>query len=445
MLAFYMLCMSTLGYNLLYILPIARSVKKAFDVSDSSISMLLSIGSLSSSIAFIPLTYALAMKGVKISLLLGLSLLFGGTIVELFIIENFNLVYVGHFVTHLGIPILNIANAKFCSIWFTPKVRPLAITLNSMTSTVGIMVAFIIPGLFVDNESTQDADTLKTQVRNFHFFLLGAYGTLLFVGLFFFREAPANYTTYYEEEKRNRKNFNIFKQLWELACDPVYMCFVFVLGVGISLIIINQLLVVQMMSPFDFTQEQCQFGGALIVLSGLICSITYSKWLIHYPHQLQKLRNLYLATILAYTLYSYLPTRESLPWFYTGCVFLGGIGMVQIAIGIECLVKYIILTGPQRLVVGSSMVQVTLSLVNGLLSYSFKGFLGEGTRAGIFKLNVTILILFFVVFTVATVLEAIFTAKVDKILAAANPQLLPQAKTRPSVDPVTDKLLRSLV
>lgn len=444
MLIFYMFCMSTIGYNLLYIQPIAQSIKKGFDVDDSKLSLLVSIGSISSSIAFLPLTYILAMKGVKLSISVGLGLLVTGTLVELIFLETFDMVYVGHFITHFGIPIFNIGNAKFCSIWFTPKVRPLAITLNSMTSTLGIMISFIIPSIFVDSDLSLDPKTIRSQVRNFHIFLLCAFGSLFLVCIFFFKEAPAKYTTYYEEERRIRKNLKFFTQFGELLTDPTYVSFTLVLGVGIGLIIINQLLVVQMMTPFDFTQTQSQIAGALIVLSGLISSIVYSKWFIHYPHQLKKLRNLYLLIILAYTLYAYLPTRGSLPLLYLGCIIFGGVGMIQVAIGVESLVKYIIITGPQRLVVGSSLVQVTLSAINGILSYSFKGFLNEGTRAGIFKINVCILIIFLVIFLLSTFLEYSFTSRVNEILNATAPKLLPQSKDRPTVDPIRDKLMRSL-
>jgi FLVCR family MFS transporter 7 len=428
MLAIYMICMSTSGYNLLYIQPIARSIKKAFDATDSNLNILVSIGSISSSLFFLPLTYLVAMKGLKFALIVGLLLLLGGTILELFIVENFNLVYIGHFITHAGNPILNIANAKFCSIWFTPKLRPLAVTLIAMTSTVGIMIAFIIPGLFVDGDSTLDIDEIKTQVRHFHIFLTILYSAILLLALVIFQEAPSNYKTYYAEERTMRRNFRMFKQLWDLFSDVTYLLFVVVLGVGISSVIINQLLIVQMMTPFHFTQNQCQLGGAIIVLAGLIGSITYSKYFIHYPNQLRKLRGLYLAIILAYTLFSYMPTTEKLPLLYLGCAVLGFFGMIQISIGIESLLKYIIITGPQRLVVGSAMVQIVLSMCNGVLSFGLRDFLMENTQEGIFKLNVTIMAILFVTFLLSVLLQASFEAKVAAALRQdRKPSLLPKA------------------
>ena len=415
MLAIYMICISTSGYNLLYIQPIARSIKKAFDVNDSNLNILVTIGSISSSAFFLPLTYLVAMKGVKLALMAGLLLLLCGTIIELFMVENFYVVYLGHFITHAGNPVLNIANAKFCSIWFTPKIRPLAITLIAMTSQIGIMLAFIIPGLFVDGDSTLNKDDIKSQVRNFHIFLVILYTIITAIAAIFFKESPKGYKTYIQEEKLIRKNFKMFSQLGDLFGDITYILFILVLGIGISSIVINQLLIVQMMSPFHFTQQQSQIAGALIVLSGLVGSIVYSKTFIHYPNQLRKLRGLYLIIILVYTAYSYLPTRGNLFLLLLGCFLLGLFGMVQISIGLESLLKYIIITGPQRLVVGSAMVQIVLSMCNGAISFGVTGFLLENSQEGIFKLNITVMSLMFVTFVLAAWLQSSFEMKISKI------------------------------
>lgn len=287
------------------------------------------------------------------------------------------------------------------------------------------MIAFIIPGLFVNGDTTLEIDDIKSQVRTFHIFLVVVYGSITLLTVFFFKEAPENYKTYFEEERAIRKNFKMFPQLFSLFGDFTYLLFVLVLGVGISSVIINQLLIVQMMTPFHFTQDQCQIAGAIIVLFGLIGSITYSKFFIHYPNQLRKLRGLYLIILLAYTFFSYLPTQENLFLLYLGCAVLGLFGMIQISIGIESLIKYIIITGPQRLVVGSAMVQIVLSMCNGTIAYGVKDFLMENSQEGIFKLNITILIIFFVTFVLCVALQNSFEHKLDEYhKQSQKPELL---------------------
>lgn len=428
MLMLYMLFISSYGYNVLYVQPIARSMKKAFDVQDNDLSILLTLGSISSSVFFLPLIYVVVMKGIKVSCLLGLGLLTAGTVCELFISQNFNIIYLGHVITHAGSPVFNIANAKFASIWFGPKTRPLAITLNAMSSTVGLMLAFIIPGLFVNSKTDQTPDDLVSQVRSFHFFLLCLYGGSFLICLFFFKEAPAKYGTYKKEEEAIRKHFKMFSQIWELVREPTYVFFVLVIGIGVTSIVINQLLIVQMMTPFLFTQQNCQIGGALIVLGGLIGSISYSKLLIQKPNQLKKLKFLYLAILLVYTLYAYVPSFKSLWALYPACFSLGFFGMTQVAIALESLVKYIVLTGPQRIVIGTGLVQIVLSFSNGLFSYAMRDFLMEGTVEGVYKINITILSSILLTFILSTFLHSSFERRIGKILQQAKgPSLLPKA------------------
>ena len=428
MLMLYMLFISSSGYNVLYVQPIARSMKKAFEVQDNDLSILLTLGSISSSLAFLPLIYIVVMRGIKVSCLVGLGLLTLGTVVELFIDQNFNLIYLGHVITHAGSPVFNIANAKFASIWFGPKTRPLAITLNAMSSNVGLMLAFIVPGQFVKFNPDFTQDEIIAKVRNFHYFLLCLYGSYFLICLFFFKEAPAKYETYKKEEEEVRKNFKMFRQIWELVREPTYVCFVLVIGIGVTSVVINQLLIVQMMTPFNFTQPNCQVGGALMVLGGLIGSVGYSKLFIQRPNQLMKLKLLYLIILLDYAVYAYVPSFKSLWALFPACFFLGFIGMMQVAIALESLVKYIVITGPQRIVIGTGLVQIVLSFSNGAFSFALRNFLMEGTVEGVYKINITIMSSLLLTFVLSSFLQIGFEKRIGQILQQAKgPSLLPKA------------------
>lgn len=442
----YMVLEASYGFNVLYIQPIARSMKKGFDVTDNELSILLTLGSISSFLCFLPLIYIIVMKGLRVGVLVGLFMLTAGTFCELFIQQSWGLIYVGHFIAHLGSPVFNIANAKFCSVWFGPKMRPLALTINAMMSSIGLMMAFIIPGMFVKTDDSQTADDIKTKVGYFHYFLMGLYGGMFVICFIFFKEAPDNYKTYVNEEQSIRANFKMFKQIGELIREPTFICFVLVLGIGVTSIVINQLLIVQMMYPFDISQENCQIGGAIIVFSGVVGSVTYSKTLIHLPNQLRKLKILYMLVLMVYTLYSYLPSTKSVGAFYLGCSLLGLFGMTQIAIIVESMVKYIVLTGPQRLVIGTGVGQAVLSMCSGFFAFALKGFLAEQSIEGVYKINIFVLSSIMVTFVLAVFLQIGFETRINKILRAANKakrnqQLLPQADLE---DDERDKLVGSL-
>lgn len=419
MLAILMAFTVSYGFNVLYIQPIASSMKIAFNVTDNNLSILLTVGSLSSALFFLGCVWFIVMKGVRISCSIGLAIMTLGTILEIFIDQNFYLIYIGHFITHSGSSVFGIANAKYCSIWFNPKNRPLAMTLNAMSGSVGLMIAFIVPGFFVSPDPTTSPETLKKQIRNFHFFLAGLYGTLFLVSVFLMKEAPKNYVTYKDEEAFIRKNFNMMKQVFELCKQPTYILLILCIGFGVSSVVINQLLLVQLMDPFQINQANCQVGGALMILGGLISSVGYSKLLIHYPNQLRKIKLVYLNLILIYTFYCYLPHFKKLWLFYVGCFTLGFFGMIQVAIVLESMVKYIIITGPQRLVVGSGLGALILSFSNGVFTFFLKGFIQEGTTEGVYKFNAVIIACIFGTFVLATILQVSFEKAVKRIM---NPE-----------------------
>lgn len=417
MLTIYVTYKLSYGFNVLYVQPIARSMKKAYDIKDSDLSILLTVGSTSSSLVFLPLTYLVVMKGVKISCLVGLFLLTLGTIVELFIGEEWNLIYVGHFITHAGSPVFGFSGAKFCSIWFSPKNRPLALTLTSIMATVGVLLAFIVPGLFVNYNANLTPENIQDQVRNFHIFLLCVYGGQFLVTLLFFEEAPENYVTYEEEEIAIRKDFQVFRQIFDLVQHPAYILFVIVIGLGVAAVSINQLIIVQIMYPFHYSQQICQIAGAIMVLGGVIGSVGYAKTLIHLPNQLRKLCIIYMLILMAYTLFSYLPRLENNACLFTACFVLGFFGLMQVSIAVESLVKYIILTGPERLVIGTGVTQVMLSMSNGILSYIIKDFIMEGSAEGVAKVNITIMAALTLSFILAMFLRWSFEIRLKTILS----------------------------
>jgi len=284
-------------------------------------------------------------------------------------------------------------------------------------ATVGVLLAFIVPGLFVNYNANLTPENIQDQVRNFHIFLLCVYGGQFLVTLLFFEEAPENYVTYQEEEIAIRKDFQVFRQIFDLVQHPAYILFVVVIGLGVAAASINQLIIVQIMYPFHYSQQICQIAGAIMVLGGVIGSVGYAKTLIHLPNQLRKLCIIYMLILMAYTLFSYLPRLENNACLFTACFVLGFFGLMQVSIAVESLVKYIILTGPQRLVIGTGVTQVMLSMSNGILSYIIKDFIMEGSAEGVAKVNITIMAALTLSFILAMFLRWTFEIRLKTILS----------------------------
>ena len=160
----------------------------------------------------------------------------------------------------------------------------------------------------------------------------------------------------------------------------------------------------------------------------MIGSIGYSKLFIQRPNQLKKLKLLYMFILLIYTLFAYVPSSKTLWLLYPACFSLGFFGMLQVPIAIESLVKYVVITGPQRIVIGTGLVQIVLSFSNGAFSYALRDFLMEGTVEGVYKINMTILATLLLTFFLAAFLQVSFEKRIGHILQQAKgPSLLPKA------------------
>jgi sugar phosphate permease len=81
-----------------------------------------------------------------------------------------------------------VSGGKFCSVWFPAKERGFAISLASISSPIGILIAFITPGLFV--KGVIEVEELREQILNFNRMLMIIYVTLTIAEVLFLKDLP---------------------------------------------------------------------------------------------------------------------------------------------------------------------------------------------------------------------------------------------------------------
>ena len=134
-------------------------------------------------------------------------------------------------------------------------------------------------------------------------------------------------------------------------------------------------------------------------------------------------------------MYSWLPSFKSTFLMYLACFLLGFVCMTQVAILLESFVKFVIITGPQRIVIASGLSQIVMSICSGVYSVALKNFLMESTPEGTYKINVSIMLAFFLTFMLAVFLQTSFDNRISEIIGVAKePSLLPASVSRDEIE-----------
>lgn len=107
-----------------------------------------------------PSVYVIDKYGLKIGLIVGISLTTLGFWIRSFINKNFIFCMLGQTFMALGQPFMYNAPAKVTSNWFPKNEAALATTIGAQANVFGVLVSFILP---VAMTSDFEADKTYTQ------------------------------------------------------------------------------------------------------------------------------------------------------------------------------------------------------------------------------------------------------------------------------------------
>lgn len=135
--------------------PITGSAEDVFGWSDGTIALLENWGPIAYIISFLLFSWLMDVKGLRISVLITVALMFLGTGLRCITFSPEPatwLIHVGQFLNDLAAPVAMGGPPLVSSTWFPPHQRATATAISSLMSYVGISVSFGI-GPFVLNPS----------------------------------------------------------------------------------------------------------------------------------------------------------------------------------------------------------------------------------------------------------------------------------------------------
>ncbi|KAM7447983.1 Solute carrier 49 member 4 [Porites harrisoni] len=135
--------------------PITGSAEDVFGWSDGTIALLENWGPIAYIISFLVFSWLMDIKGLRVSVLVTIALMFVGTGLRCITSEPKNatwLIHIGQFLNDLAAPVAMGAPPLVSSTWFPPHQRATATAISSLMSYVGISVSFGV-GPFVLNPS----------------------------------------------------------------------------------------------------------------------------------------------------------------------------------------------------------------------------------------------------------------------------------------------------
>ena len=104
-----------------------------------------------------PSVIALDQKGLKVGVLIGISLTTVGLCLRILINNDFRWVLFGQTLMAIGQPFMYNAPAKLTTNWFPYEERAISTMIGTSANILGVTLGFLLPSLFID-EYVADSD-----------------------------------------------------------------------------------------------------------------------------------------------------------------------------------------------------------------------------------------------------------------------------------------------
>ena len=114
---------------------------------------------------FLPVNFpsivALDQGGLKLAVLIGISLTTIGLVLRIFIDQSFTWVLIGQTLMAFGQPFTYNAPAKLSTNWFSYQERAIATMIGTSANILGVTLGFLLPSLFIDDYVAGGGYTLE--------------------------------------------------------------------------------------------------------------------------------------------------------------------------------------------------------------------------------------------------------------------------------------------
>mmetsp|Transcript_25736 Transcript_25736/g.45199 ORF Transcript_25736/g.45199 Transcript_25736/m.45199 type:complete len:426 (-) Transcript_25736:950-2227(-) len=289
--------LSTISNALMWVTcaPITEELSDIYGVSE----FVVEICSLVYMAAFIPVVfpsnYILDEYGLRVGVLVGMTLTFFGALCRIGAFDSFYWVLIGQTLAAIGQPFLLNAPAKLATYWFRPDMRTEATTVGSAANSLGVAFGFIIPSIFVDGSSG------KTEVGWLMVTEAIVIGAVLVADILLFKGKPPTPPSKSGGESREK-----FKEAMKTLLKNknfIYLFISFSAGMGSFNAIAT--LVAQLTEPYGFNSFDSSVFGAVLIIFGLIGAGVMATIVGKYRSYKRGLVSLYIGGVVVSTAFAF--------------------------------------------------------------------------------------------------------------------------------------------
>ncbi|XP_015765955.1 PREDICTED: disrupted in renal carcinoma protein 2 homolog [Acropora digitifera] len=343
----YFLCAALNGMKWNTWSPIQGTAQVAFGWSDGTITLLVAWSPIVFTIILAPVSWLMDAKGLRAATLLLAVSNFAAAAFQAIPLTNIKwqtvLVHLGMIVGDVGAPVAMALGPLISAAWFPPQQRTIATAVASLSSYVGVGLAFIVGPLLVpdvvnkdnyigksinytkirNNMTNVQLQFLKDKIMQLMYIELGVTTLLLLVVIGYFPKKPPSPPSL--TATTDRLNFKDgFKRL---ISNKQFMLLLFINGITIgvyngwaSILDLN-------LSQFGLGEKTAGWLGFGTSMIGIVSGIGLSWLADHVSHHMKAIQLVLLfAAAVSYTLFTlicarYIPYNKSV--LFITCI-LGG-------------------------------------------------------------------------------------------------------------------------
>ena len=331
---------------------------------------------------FLPVNFpsivALDQGGLKLAVLIGISLTTIGLVLRIFIDHSFTWVLIGQTLMAFGQPFTYNAPAKLSTNWFSYQERAIATMVGTSANILGITLGFLLPSLFIDDYvadteyTVEEKLTYKSQTRTMLIAFAIFSVCILMLIIFFFKEKPPTPPPADPEEKQQQVEIlSLWKGLRVLGSgDSRAVDYKITLVVGTLLLgtLANgyAALIGQFMLPFGIDDVSfVSWAGVAYNVGGLIGQVIASFLVCMWPKSLQLVFLIIAATSLLTFGYFFLATLvASKANIILACVLVGIANLPVYTVSYELVVQQTLSLG-----VGEGLSCGLINLLSNMIGW----------------------------------------------------------------------------
>ncbi|KAK5987875.1 MFS-type transporter [Cladobotryum mycophilum] len=293
--------------------PVADNAAAYYNVTTSSINW-ISTAFFLAFVAIFPLTIAVLHRGPKLAFMLHQE---GG--------GHYAYAMAGEIIVGFSQPFVLAAPTRYSDMWFTDRGRVAATALTSLANPFGAALGQLINPLWVNQPGDISQMVLYVSIIS----------TVCSVPAFFLPSKPPTPPGPSSETPKMPLGQSIRTAASSIELWLILVPFFIYVGFFNSL----SSLLSQIMTPYDFSDDQAGIGGAVLIVVGLVCAAISSPILDRNKKFVLALKVLIPIIAVSYLVFIWMPETRNLAGPYVILGVLGGGCFILVPVAVELLVE----------------------------------------------------------------------------------------------------------